>query len=160
MMWLQRGQFQCPRFASISLHDTCYFLPFPVLSIFMKLYEVTTLPDLACFTWTFWQLPEDVTVFTSHFGVKFGIIICHEINFASPLRSMISQGVRDIIFPTQWGGAYGGNFAATQSGFAVVHQVNLLSANGMSGGSGIWPADPKRAPQQFLVTAAQLIKWL
>ena len=69
---------------------------------------------------------KDVTVFTSHFGVKFGIIICHEMNFASPLRSMISNGVRDIIFPTQWGGAYGGNFAATQSGFAVVHQVGLL----------------------------------
>lgn len=100
-----------------------------------------------------WPVP-DVTVFTSHFGVKFGIIICHEMNFASPLRSMISNGVRDIIFPTQWGGAYGGNFAATQSGFAVVHQVNLLSANGMSGGSGIWPADPKRAPEQFLVTAS------
>ena len=64
-------------------------------------------------------------MFTSHFGVKFGIIICHEMNFASPLRSMISNGVRDIIFPTQWGGAYGGNFAATQSGFAVVHQVAL-----------------------------------
>ena len=70
-------------------------------------------------------IAKDVTVFTSHFGVKFGIIICHEMNFASPLRSMISNGVRDIIFPTQWGGAYGGNFAATQSGFAVVHQVAL-----------------------------------
>ena len=66
---------------------------------------------------------KDVTVFTSHFGVKFGLIICHEINFASPLRSMISAGVRDVIFPTQWGGSYGGNFAATQSGFAIAHQV-------------------------------------
>ena len=97
---------------------------------------------------------KDVTVFTSHFGVKFGLIICHEINFASPLRSMISAGVRDVIFPTQWGGPYGGNFAATQSGFAIAHQVNLLSANGMSGGSGIWPANYKKSPVQFLADAS------
>ena len=100
---------------------------------------------------------------------------------------MISAGVRDVIFPTQWGGSYGGNFAATQSGFAIAHQVtrwwfpiffiftpiwgrfpfwliffrwvettnqvNLLSANGMSGGSGIWPADYKKSPVQFLADA-------
>jgi len=102
-----------------------------------------------------WPVP-DVTVFTSHFGVKFGLIICHEINFASPLRSMISAGVRDVIFPTQWGGSYGGNFAATQSGFAIAHHVNLLSANGMSGGSGIWPADFSKFPVQFLAEATMV----
>ena len=71
---------------------------------------------------------------------------------------MISAGVRDVIFPTQWGGSYGGNFAATQSGFAIAHQVNLLSANGMSGGSGIWPADYKKSPVQFLADASPDIR--
>lgn len=98
-----------------------------------------------------WPVP-DSTTFMSHFGVKFGMIICHEINFASPVRSMIKEGVRDVIFPTQWGGSYGGYFGGTQSGFAVAHQVNLLSANGMNGGSGIWPADPNKPPVQIIST--------
>ena len=46
-----------------------------------------------------WPVP-DATVFTAHFGVSFGIIICHETNFASPLRSILQRGVRDMIFPT------------------------------------------------------------
>ncbi|CAJ1399804.1 unnamed protein product [Effrenium voratum] len=98
-----------------------------------------------------WPVP-DVTIFTSHFGVKFGILICHELNFASPLLSMMKEGVRDVIFPTQWGG-FGGGFAATQSGFALAHGVNLLSANGLNGGSGIWPAQADVAPVQFPVRA-------
>ena len=31
--------------------------------------------------------------------------------------------------------------------------MNLLSANGMSGGSGIWPADFLKSPVQFLAEA-------
>ena len=111
-MLRQLGLFQFLRFASAASWGFSIF--FLLVSWSFMMFHGSSV-----------TIAKDVTVFTSHFGVKFGIIICHEMNFASPLRSMISNGVRDIIFPTQWGGAYGGNFAATQSGFAVVHQVAL-----------------------------------
>ncbi|CAJ1414581.1 unnamed protein product [Effrenium voratum] len=88
-----------------------------------------------------WPVPA-VTIFTSHFGVKFGLVTCHELNFASPFLSILKAGVRDVIHIARWG-SFAGNFAATQSGTAMAHGVNLLASNGFNGGSGIWPA---RAP--------------
>ena len=35
-----------------------------------------------------WPVPA-VTIFTSHFGVKFGLVTCHELNFASPFLSIL-----------------------------------------------------------------------
>merc|ERR1711871_1381087 len=42
-----------------------------------------------------------------------------------------------------------GSFPGLQSGFAVAHGVNLIAANAMAGGSGIWPADPLAVPIQY-----------
>jgi len=98
-----------------------------------------------------WPVNDAVT-FTSHFGVTFGIVICHELPYAGPILSLKKAGVRDIIFPTWWGG-WSGAFAAEQSGYAVAHGVNLIAANAASGGSGIWPADPFAIPVQYPIAS-------
>lgn len=100
-----------------------------------------------------WPVPDAVT-FTSHFGVTFGILICHELNFGSPILSLLRAGVRDVIFPTEWGGIMEGSFQGMQSGFAVAHGVNLIAANKAAGGSGIWPAGATEAPIQYPMSSA------
>lgn len=99
-----------------------------------------------------WPVNDAVT-FTSHFGVTFGIVICHELPYAGPILSLKKAGVGDIIFPTWWGG-WSGAFPGEQSGYAVAHGVNLIAANAASGGSGIWPADPLVRPVQYPIASA------
>lgn len=46
-----------------------------------------------------------------------------------------------------------GSFQGLQNGFAVAHGVNLISANGDAGGSGIWPANASAAAVQYPTSA-------
>lgn len=73
----------------------------------------------------------DPVVFESSFGVRFGIIICYDIDFAQPSTELIrSLGVENILFSTSWGSIPPLNTALlTQQGWARRMNVNLISAN-------------------------------
>ena len=90
--------------------------------------------------------PPDVVTFDTHFGVKFGMFICNDMNFGGPARALIASGVNDFVFPTFWvNSAPLGMAVGSQDAFARAHAVNFIAANAdvgrFSSGSGIWPAN-------------------
>lgn len=83
--------------------------------------------------------------FISKFGVKFGLIICYDMEFASPAQQLLASGVRHFLTSSSWV-----NFppfltaAMYQQGWSKVQGVVLLAsnngANGMTSGSGLYNA--------------------
>jgi len=105
--------------------------------------------------WAELDKPEVVT-FDSHFGVRFGMLICNDANFGGPTQGILKQGVRDIVFSTYWINTSPLWMAASfQDAYSRSHGVNFIAANSdgqgfASSGSGIWPADTSvKALQHF-----------
>lgn len=97
--------------------------------------------------------PEAVS-FVSHFGVRFGMIACHDIQFPEPSRSLVNAGVGDWVYSAFWN-----NLGATATSLGVeestsrLYGVNLLASSSNAGrissGSGIWPADTEAKVSQY-----------
>lgn len=102
-----------------------------------------------------------VVSFESHFGVKFGMFICNDINFGGPARKLLKEGITDFIFPTLWINSVSwAHSLGVQDSFSRAYQVNLIAANQdwygqYSSGSGIWPADSSKDFVQRYNTGGQ-----
>lgn len=44
----------------------------------------------------------DISIFETDFGVKFGLIICFDLNLYRPSADLIRENVRNFAFPTMW----------------------------------------------------------
>eukprot|EP00656_Telonema_subtile_P054391 TRINITY_DN8125_c0_g1_i1.p1 TRINITY_DN8125_c0_g1~~TRINITY_DN8125_c0_g1_i1.p1 ORF type:complete len:498 (+),score=119.33 TRINITY_DN8125_c0_g1_i1:77-1570(+) len=73
----------------------------------------------------------DPVFFDSSFGVRFGFIICYDIDFVAPAEQLMSRhGVSSFLFSTSWGNIPPLNTALlTQQGWARRFNVNVLAAN-------------------------------
>lgn len=47
-------------------------------------------------------LTPDISTFDTDFGVKFGLMICFDVNLQSPAAELLRQNVKNIILPTMW----------------------------------------------------------
>lgn len=47
-------------------------------------------------------LKPDIAIFETDFGVKFGLIICFDLNFENPVAKLIEKDVENFAFPTMW----------------------------------------------------------
>lgn len=47
-------------------------------------------------------LEPDVVTFDTDFGVKFGLIICFDLNLQNPVADLLNQKVVNFVFPTMW----------------------------------------------------------
>lgn len=47
-------------------------------------------------------LTPDVITFDTDFGVKFGLLICFDLLFESPMKELLDQGVQNLAYPTMW----------------------------------------------------------
>lgn len=91
---------------------------------------------------------QNKNIFTTDFGVTFGVFTCADISFYNPAKTILSNpAVTDIIFPTAWGSFLPFfHSLSIQNAYTLASKVNLLAANlnsvenGMSG-SGIYAAD-------------------
>ncbi|CAG9854266.1 unnamed protein product [Phyllotreta striolata] len=84
-------------------------------------------------------------VFTTDFGVTFGIFTCFDIVYYDPaIRILNNPSVTDVIFPTAWLSILPFFHSLTvQFGYSLANKVNLLAANINNvkygvGGSGIY----------------------
>jgi len=69
------------------------------------------------------------TTFTTDFGVTFGHFICFDLMFDRPALELIEQGIRDIIFTTNWFSELPFLTAVQiQQAWAFTNNVNLLAA--------------------------------
>lgn len=86
----------------------------------------------------------DVSIFETDFNVKFGHFICFDLMFSTPALDVISQDVKDIIFPTMWFSELPFLTAVQiQQNWAYKFNVNFLAAGASnpkigSTGSGIY----------------------
>eukprot|EP00823_Brevimastigomonas_motovehiculus_P004306 TRINITY_DN2814_c0_g1_i1.p1 TRINITY_DN2814_c0_g1~~TRINITY_DN2814_c0_g1_i1.p1 ORF type:complete len:544 (-),score=58.46 TRINITY_DN2814_c0_g1_i1:5-1534(-) len=83
--------------------------------------------------------------FDTWFGVRFGLFICFDIQFLTPARELLAQGIRDFAYPTWWSNRPPLHTALSfQQAWSLVHQSNLIAANTgqdpRSGGGGIYSA--------------------
>jgi len=74
--------------------------------------------------------PAEVSSFVSSFGVRFGLFICYDMDFAEPATALYDMGVRDFLFPTFWDNEPPfQTAAASQQGWSRTWGVNLVAAN-------------------------------
>lgn len=87
-------------------------------------------------------LEPDVSFFDTDFGVKFGLIVCFDLNFRNPIADLIEKKVENFAFPTSWISElpfYGA--LQIQQSWAFGRRVNLLAAGAntaLNTGSGIY----------------------
>eukprot|EP00658_Telonema_sp_P-2_P032484 TRINITY_DN24049_c0_g1_i1.p1 TRINITY_DN24049_c0_g1~~TRINITY_DN24049_c0_g1_i1.p1 ORF type:complete len:526 (-),score=86.12 TRINITY_DN24049_c0_g1_i1:256-1833(-) len=85
----------------------------------------------------------DPVYFDAHFGVRFGLVVCYDIDFQFPTDKLIRHDkVFDFILSTSWGNIPPLNTALlTQQGWARRYGVNVIAANNgatpMNSGGGI-----------------------
>lgn len=80
-------------------------------------------------------------VFTSSFGVKFGVAICNDLNGASFVPDLVREGVRDILFSNSWDdGESQQSIQTIMTGISYMHSVTILGASSSdtSSGSGFY----------------------
>lgn len=90
---------------------------------------------------------KNLTTFTTDFGITFGVFTSLDISSYNPSRTILSNNVTDVVYPSSWS-SFLPHFHSltTQAGYAIANKVNLLAA-GLDipevgiGGSGIWGAD-------------------
>ncbi|XP_063905156.1 vanin-like protein 2 [Zophobas morio] len=87
------------------------------------------------------------TIFSTDFGVTFGIFTCFDILYTNPSRTVLTNNITDVVYPTSWFSTM--PFYASlsvQHGYSTSTKVNLLAANlgepqNTHGGSGIYLVD-------------------
>lgn len=47
-------------------------------------------------------LTPDVSVFETDFGVRFGLIICFDLNFHHPVSELLARNIENFAYPTMW----------------------------------------------------------
>jgi predicted amidohydrolase len=105
-----------------------------------------------------WAEPAEVSVgtFDAPFGVRFGMIVCNDLNYGDPIRQLIEAGVQDVVFSTWWSSAmkFWWRPNAMQDAVARTHGLNFIAANAghIASGSGIWSADRTAASVQHYNT--------
>ena len=75
--------------------------------------------------------PEYPPVFTTSFGVTFGMCTCYDILFPDPChQTVLSHGATDLAFPTAWMNAGPLLYSTTiQQAFSALMNVTVLAAN-------------------------------
>lgn len=84
------------------------------------------------------------TTFTTSFGVEFGTLTCFDILYNNPTNCLLSNGIKNFVFPTAWGNSFPLYMSVSfQQGWSLKHKVNILAANqhdptNRGAGSGIY----------------------
>lgn len=83
--------------------------------------------------------------FETSFGVKFGLIVCYDLTFLTPVDALIDQGIRNFAFTTNWDNEVPLQTATlSQQGWSRWYGANLLASNDAgdltTSGSGIYTA--------------------
>lgn len=86
----------------------------------------------------------ELSTFDTDFGVKFGMFICFDMNFYSPVQELVKAGVKNFIFSSFWFSELPFlTGVQLQQSWAYGNNVNLLAAgasnpSGGTTGSGIY----------------------
>ena len=153
---IQGKPYPCDSATNLSAYNTqlAYGPNGKILAKYHKIHLANLWSKLYEPHWSAADPLEKPVTFTSDFGVKFGMFICHDLDFGSPALGLLREGVRDFLYSTLYvnQNVYL-NAVSTQDGFSRSHGVNLLAANSPqngrgSSGSGIWPADTSATFQQ------------
>jgi len=83
--------------------------------------------------------------FETSFGVNFGMIVCYDLTFITPVHELIDQGIRNFVFTTNWDNEVPLQTATlSQQGWSRWYGANLLASNDAgnlaTAGSGIYTA--------------------
>lgn len=109
--------------------------------------------------------------FTSSFGVTFGTFIGFDVEFASPQNALLVAGVQHWLFPSWWT-SQAPQLTSTmiQAAWAERWGVNLIAANALNLGGGIFQAGAKHSiqfdpltppiPGEFVMVIDDLLKQL
>lgn len=81
-------------------------------------------------------------VFTTTFGVTFGMFTCADVMYQYPTLDLVSKGVTDFVMPAAWSNEMADmQVMGYAQGWSYFHQTNLVLSNlrgGTSSGSGVW----------------------
>jgi predicted amidohydrolase len=81
--------------------------------------------------------------FDSRFGVRFGLMVCFDLQFAHPLQDYIDMGIKDILHSSDWVNILPVQTAIqVHQGKSYVLGINFINANtgttGLTSGGGIY----------------------